>query len=322
MSNYEIIPVMVDVSSNLKSINFYIIKMENSVVLVDAGLDNDDCWTALQHTLSENGFTVQDITEIVLTHNHGDHIGLVNRITAMHPIPVYAHEAAVPRLKRDRDFFRMRVEFFAEIYEQMGCGEAGHKQVEYLKQAMLKGSNSAIHTDISPIGRNHLGFQVIHVPGHAEDQIALYHEADRILIAGDLLIQHISSNALIEPDITGKRIPTLIQHKHSLEKVRDLPLDLVYPGHGKLIDEPKSLVAHRLASMERKAERFKNLIRDGMTTGSEIARNYYKKLYTTQFSLVMSEVIGHLDYLEQSQQIRKEKRNGIWHYMIVESSKH
>lgn len=290
--------------------------MENSLVLVDAGLDNDDCWTALQNTLCENGFTVQDITEIVLTHNHGDHVGLVNRITAMHPIPVYAHGDAVPRLKRDHDFFRMRVAFFADIYKQMGCGEAGNKQVEYLKQAMLKGSKSAIHPDISPIGNNHLGFKVIHVPGHAEDQVALYHESDQILIAGDLLIQHISSNALIEPDITGKRLPTLIQHKHSLEKIYALSVDLVFPGHGILINEPKALIKNRLAGIERKAERLKILIQGGITTGDELAKTYYKKLYSTQFSLVMSEVIGHLDYLEDVGQVKKEMLNGVWHYSV------
>ncbi|WP_067727753.1 MBL fold metallo-hydrolase [Oceanobacillus damuensis] len=315
---YEIIPVIVDVTSNLKTINFYLIKMEKSVILVDAGLDNDACWTALQNALSKNNLTVQDITEIVLTHNHGDHVGLVNRITAMHAIPVYAHETAIPRLKRDRDFFEMRVEFFAEIYKQMGCGEAGHKQVEYLKQAMLKGSKSAIHTDISPIGCNHMGFKVIPVPGHAEDQIALYHEADQILIAGDLLIQHISSNALIEPDNTGKRLPTLIQHKQSLEKIYALSVDLVFPGHGVLIDEPKALIKKRLAGIERKADRLKNLIQDGITTGSELAESYYKKLYSTQFSLVMSEIIGHLDYLEDAGHVRKEMLNGVWHYSVVE----
>ncbi|MFC4024358.1 MBL fold metallo-hydrolase [Oceanobacillus longus] len=316
--SYEIIPVIVNVLSNLKTINFYLIKMENSLILIDAGLDNADCWTAFQNTLSENDFTIQDITEIVLTHNHGDHVGLVNRITAMHPIPVYAHEAAIPRLKRDHDFFGMRVAFFAEIYKQMGCGEAGHKQVEYLQQAMLKGSNSAIHTDISPIGSNHLGFKVIHVPGHAEDQIALYDEADQILLSGDLLIQHISSNALIEPNITGQRLPTLIQHKHSLEKIYALSVDLVFPGHGILIDEPNALIKTRLAGIERKAERLKSLIQGGITTGGELAKSYYKKLYSTQFLLVMSEVIGHLDYLEDVGQIKKEMLNGVWHYSVVD----
>ncbi|WP_260842610.1 hypothetical protein [Siminovitchia fortis] len=31
----------------------------------------------------------------------------------------------------------------------------------------------------------------------------------------------------------------------------------------------------------------------------EVAQAYYKEKYVKQFSLVMSEVIGHLDYLEE-----------------------
>ncbi|WP_087973221.1 MBL fold metallo-hydrolase [Oceanobacillus rekensis] len=314
--DYQIIPIIVDVPTNLKTINFYLIKRNHSLVLVDAGLDTDDCWYALHRTLSENNFSLQDITEIVLTHNHGDHVGLVNRITSLQPIPIYAHKDAIPRLKRDNSFFEMRVDFFAELYKEMGCGDAGDKQVSYLRKAVLKGSKNAIHSEIAPIGSSHLRFKIMHVPGHAPDHIALYDETDHILISGDVLLHHISSNALIEPDISGHRMPTLIQHKQSIEGILALSVNLVYPGHGILIDEPERLIKARLASIERKAARLKDLIQDGISTGAELAKHYYKNLYDTQFSLVMSEIIGHLDYLENEKQINRVKIDGIWHYRI------
>ena len=314
---FKIIPIIVDVPTNLKTVNFYLIKSHHSLALVDAGLDNDDCWSALMRKLSENNFCLKDITEIVLTHNHGDHVGLVNRITSMHPIPVYAHKDAIPRLKRDNSFFEMRVEFFAKLYKEMGCGYAGDKQVSYLRKALLKGSKNAIHSEIASIGSTHLGFNIIHVPGHALDHIALYDEADHILISGDVLLDHISSNALIEPDIYGQRIPTLIQHKQSMERILALSVDVVYPGHGRLIDEPERLIKAKLASIERRSARLKDFIQDGISTGSGLAERYYKNLYATEFSLVMSEIIGHLDYLENDNQINKEMIEGIWHYRIV-----
>lgn len=38
------------------------------------------------------------------------------------------------------------------------------------------------------------GFTVIETPGHASTHISLYRESDGILIGGDALISHISSN--------------------------------------------------------------------------------------------------------------------------------
>ncbi|MFD1851689.1 MBL fold metallo-hydrolase [Oceanobacillus bengalensis] len=313
----EIFPIIVDTHSYLKSVNFYLVKTVNALTLVDAGLDTDECWNTLMKTLHDNDFSLQDVTDIVLTHNHVDHVGLINRITASHPIPVYAHQDAIPRLKRDREFFEMRVVFFANLYEKMGCGDAGKNQVNYLKQMMEKNSTNKIHTEITPIGEKHLGFDIIHVPGHASDQIGLYSEINNILFSGDLLINHISSNAFVEPNIKGERLPTLLQHRKSLEKVLTLSPKLVYSGHGILIEEVHSLIKKRITDMERKAVKIKDLIEKGISTGNELAQFYYKKLYSTQFSLVMSEIIGQLDYLEYNRQITKELReDGVWHYFV------
>ena len=40
------------------------------------------------------------------------------------------------------------------------------------------------------------------------------------------------------------------------------------------------------------------------------------KKYEKQFSPVMSEVIGHLDYLEEQRKVRKELHKGVWHYFV------
>ncbi|MFA1818896.1 MBL fold metallo-hydrolase [Virgibacillus oceani] len=316
-NHYNIFPIIVDVTSSLKTVNFYLVETGKSLMLVDAGLNNDDNKKALHTVLQKNRFSLEDLSEIVLTHNHVDHVGLVNWITENHSIPVYASEEAIPRLKRDRDFLEMRLDFFAELYKEMGCGKTGDIQAAYLKKAIEKNSSKSIKPDVTPLGNEHENFEIIKVPGHAPDQIALFDEKERDLFAGDLLINHISSNALIEPDPSGRRLPTVSQHKKSLETVRDLNVKSVYSGHGKVIEEPNELIHKRLAGIDRKAGKVIESIREGFGTGSEIAQSIYGKVYVSQFSLVMSEVIGHLDYLENRQQITKEMKNGAWHYAVT-----
>ena len=54
------------------------------------------------------------------------------------------------------------------------------------------------------------GFTVIETPGHASTHISLYRESDGILIGGDALISHISSNPILEPPYEGQTESTPI----------------------------------------------------------------------------------------------------------------
>ncbi|KAB2330484.1 MBL fold metallo-hydrolase [Cytobacillus depressus] len=316
--NYEVFPIMVTNHSALKSINFFLFKKEDSLTLIDAGFDTEECWEALQNTLGKNNLTLKDLTQIILTHHHIDHVGLVNRIISEHPIPVYAHSASIPRLKRDDDFLNMRVEFFSNLYNEMDCGEAGVRQVDYLKQALQKNRSNKIECDLKEITDNRwMNFDVIHIPGHAPDQIALYARDCGWLFAGDLLLEHISSNALVEPDQFGHRMFTLNDHIHSLKRCLALQSKLVFPGHGNLIEEPHQLINKRLEGIERKSNKIASLIESGISTGNDLAQTYYKDIYKQQFSLVMSEIIGQLDYLEGKGRIKKELVNGVWGYSIA-----
>jgi glyoxylase-like metal-dependent hydrolase (beta-lactamase superfamily II) len=237
-----------------------------------------------------------------------------------HPIPVYAHRLSVPRLKRDENFLQKRVEFFQKLYSEMGCGEAGEKQVEYLKKAIKTNRHQAIDADIHNIENLSVQpFEIIEIPGHAVDQIALYNPQQKVVIVGDLLIDHISSNALIEPDENSNRIKSLLIHEASLKKIHQLDMETVYPGHGKIINAPYELIQKRITGIETKARKFFTLLKNNRLTASELAQLYYKEVYKKQFALVMSETIGHLDYLEEKGKISKEFKDGVWQYFVKNS---
>lgn len=311
----EIFPIHVPVDSGLKSINFYLIKHGKSLSLIDAGYNNELYWDALMSILAQNDLQLEDLTEIILTHHHADHIGLVNQIVSKHPIPVYASPISIPRLKRDIHFLDMRIEFFSKLYQEMGCGEMGLAQVHFLKEAIQKNKDQALTCEINEIKEGNLfDFVVLPVPGHAPDQLAFFNQDHRWMFVGDLLIEHIASNAIVEPDSNGNRMHTLSQHIDSLRSVLAFHPLIVFSGHGKNITQPAQLIKKRLDRIEEKSARILSLIDSGVTTGSELAQFIYKKRYSTKFSLVMSEIIGHLDYLEVQGKIQKSRENEIWRY--------
>jgi glyoxylase-like metal-dependent hydrolase (beta-lactamase superfamily II) len=312
----DVFPIIVP-AQNLKTINFFLVKHESGLSLIDAGLDNEDCWNALQTQLKKNDLELKDLTEIILTHHHFDHVGLVNRIVSIHPIPVFASPLSIPRLKRDPHYMENRVNFYEQVYKEMGCGELGDKQIHYLRKSIKKNKHQAIQTEIREIKSNQfLHFNVLEIPGHAPDHIAFWDAERNWLFSGDLLLEHISSNAFIEPDESGKRLYSLVQQRDSLMKCSSLQADIVFSGHGAMIEHSNDLIAKRLERIEDKAQRFLRLIQSGIATVNDLAETYYKKTYYEQFPLVVSEVVSHLDYLEIQRQVNKEYINGVWHYSL------
>ena len=171
LENKKIVPIIVPNKEGLRSVNFYLVLNGNSVHLIDAGMNDEDCWNALLGALKSHRLEISDITAIILTHHHSDHVGLVNRITSLKQIPVYASPLSIPRLKRDSKFLEMRIDFFTKLYREMGCGTMGEKHISYLERSFKKNRHRALEAEIHEItGRQLFQYEVIEVPGHSPDQ--------------------------------------------------------------------------------------------------------------------------------------------------------
>ncbi|WP_047151785.1 MBL fold metallo-hydrolase [Aneurinibacillus tyrosinisolvens] len=312
----SVYPIIVPTKSSLRTFNFYLLEEAGSLSLIDAGINSEECWESFRQVMTENGFSFDDLTQIIITHNHEDHVGLINRISSIKELPIYAHKESIHRLKREKEFFSLRVEFFQQLYQEMGCGAPGEQQVEKLKEAIRRNEKNKIQADILPLTDfdTIAGLQIIETPGHSPDHLVFLHPQRKWLFAGDHLIGHISSNALVEPDQKGRRILTLVDYVDSLKKCLHLKIDTVYPGHGELIHDHRDLITTRLNRIDEKGEKILNLMQSGISIASQLAYAYYKDKYKSEFSLVMSEIIGHLDYLERLGKIQKERKGGVWHY--------
>ncbi|MEH7116991.1 MBL fold metallo-hydrolase [Neobacillus vireti] len=158
------------------------------------------------------------------------------------------------------------------------------------------------------------GFDIFNIPGHAPDQVSFYHKECNWLFAGDLLIENLPSNAFIEPNVDGNRTKSWVQQKQSLEKCLSIDIELVFSGHGNIIENPVKLVNDRIKEIDIKANNYLNMIKSGLSTASGIAQLRYQGKYEKHFFNIMSEVIGILDYLEFQGKINKEMKKGIWNF--------
>lgn len=316
-----IYPVIIHIEHVIKSMNFYLYKDEESLSLIDGGYNSEETWDEFNKVLKANGFSIQDIDRILLTHHHPDHIGIVNRVLKEKEMPVYAQTSAIPYLSLDEDYMIKRLDFFDELYAEMGCGSKGKSYIKKKRDAGNSGGfqNFKVDTDIIPVAENDkIGtLLVVETPGHSPDHIAFYDEKSKILFGGDFLLSHISSNAIIEPDAEGYKLQTLMQYINSFKKYLELDVEVVYPGHYKPIYDGNDLVKRRLDGIVRKAEELLVAIKSGQKTGNDLALFFYKDKYESEFELVLSEIIGHLDYLENKEKVYKVKKDGVWNYYAV-----
>lgn len=95
----------------------------------------------------------------------------------------------------------------------------------------------------------------VHTPGHASNHLCFLHEAHRMLFTGDHIMA--GSTVVIDPPDGNMR-----QYLDSLERLKDMRLASLAPGHGPVIDDPLEvidwLVNHRLKREARVIEALKS----------------------------------------------------------------
>src|SRR5699024_5516694 len=213
-------------------------------------------------------------------------------------------------------YLENRIRFFDQLYLEMGSDpERVAQEMERLRLYVEKNELQIVNSDIQILqeGDEIFGLQVLEVIGHSLDHIAFYHEESKKIIAGDHMIKHMSSNALIDINHKGERPFSLVFYEKSLQKLLDLPLETVYPGHGELIVEPYKLLHEKLGRIKDRGQLILQMLNKPRTP-AWIAKEIYQERYDLLFPLVMSEIIGHIDRLEYYGRVKRIVRDGVNYY--------
>ena len=291
--------------------------------LVDTGPNTGEAMATLRKGLAAHGYAVADIRHLVITHAHPDHYGLAAQTAAESRARVYSH--------------RFNLEFLAG--DQM---ETGNWRLYYallllqsgVPLSVLEGMGKDVGAAVpysQPVGIDvalddgnvlTLGdssWEVIHTPGHARGHICLYNRESGDLLSGDHLLRDISSNPILEPPLPGEtdRPRSLVQYLCSLDRVASLEVAVAWPGHGMPITNPRDLIARRVGFHRRRVNQIAALLAGRPQTAYEIATVLFSALQGMQAFLAVSEVIGHLDILEQEGRVASGLMDGVLFYALT-----
>jgi glyoxylase-like metal-dependent hydrolase (beta-lactamase superfamily II) len=283
-------------------VNCYLIE-DDPLTLLDTGPNSATSLDALETLLGEHGRGVADLERIVISHQHMDHLGLVGILARRSGAEVVALDALAPWLGSYRESMEADDVFAERIMAAHGIPADVRVALRAVSRT-ARGWGAATTVTHPVADGGALAFagrtlRVLRRPGHSPSD-TVFHDPERgLLLAGDHLIAHISSNPLLTRPLDGstQRPHALAAYLESLRRTRAMDLALVLPGHGEPIADHRALIDQRLAGHERRKAKLEGLIAERPRTAYALAQALWGEVAITQAYLTLSEVLGHTDLL-------------------------
>ncbi len=302
-------------NSPLGHLNSYLIKSEEENLLVDTGLDSPLAFQSLCKGISEVGVEPNELTQILATHFHVDHVGLIPRFRKLSSdIKILIHTA-------EAELSRVMIQEFDHYMESLRSFLSKNGAPPYIAdvenfhpafstpQAYEELSEALPVKDGQEITVGNYKFQVKWTPGHSPGHICLYEPSLRMLVSGDHLLPTITPHiAQFMEDMNP-----LTDYLESLEKVAKLNVDVVLPGHEQcFINHRERIEQLKDHHKQRLAEIVHELKAGSLTTYTLASRIRWDVNYDSwndfpifQKYLAFGETLAHLNLLEQKEIVQK-----------------
>ncbi len=262
------------------------------------------------------------ILRVIVTHMHPDHVGLAHWLCERWDAPLWMsgtdYQTARYACEVVNSFGGERL---ADYFHSHGMTDADElAQIRHRKSyyrglvPALPPSYARLHDGMT-LNIGGQTWRCIAGYGHAPEHMALYCDALKLLISGDMVLPRISTNVSVyemEPEADA-----LTLFLDSIDRFRPLPTDtLVLPSHGKpftgLHTRIEQLHAHHRAHLADVLD----AARARPVSAHDLLPVLFKRpldLHQTTFAL--GEAVAHLHRLWHGGQLRRERdAQGIWKF--------
>lgn len=287
-----------------REVAVWAVRVHSGWMLVDTGMDTPAARTALLDGARALGIRPTDLVSVVLTHVHVDHYGLAGLVREWSGASVVIHETEEQLARRWVDCWKND-----RTHVEADLRTAGVPPADL--PILLEAVNFAhrlyptfhpdrvLHGDAGQLP-NADGWSWMLTPGHSPGHICLYHPERRILISGDHVLPCISPN--VGADVYAA--DPLTAYPGSLQRMRDLPADLVLPSHGPPFRNLRERIDDILAHHQERAQRLVALL-NTPRTGYEATQGVFGPLPPETRVHALRETLAHLVHLRGAGRVER-----------------
>lgn len=301
-------------NSPLKALNSYVIKTKRRSLVVDTGMNRKECLAAMLAGLEELGVDLEK-TDFFLTHLHADHTGLVAEL-ASEGSRIYfsAHDAAFFSAIGDTSYWQAMLNFSrlngfpVEDLEEAVKRHPGYRygyqrSAREIKFSFLK------EGDVLEFGE--YTFYCLETPGHTKGHLCLYEPEKKVLFAGDHILKDITPNISLRSDEENP----LKDYLGSLEKILQLEVDLVLPGHRSVFSDCRQRIEELKGHHRARVAEVLEILGSGELDAYQVAAKMtwdlsypsWEHFPVMQRWFAHGEAIAHLKYLEEEGLVVRRK---------------
>lgn len=295
----------------LKAVNSYVIKDSGRNLIVDTGLNRNECMEAMQSGLKALKVDLEE-TDFFVTHLHADHFALVPGLVA-DARTIYFNRLDAESAARGGVWDRMaeyacQNGFSIEESQRALERHPGHRHGSNLNHALtlLDGG------EILSIGD--YAFTCISTPGHTRGHMCLYEPNRKILISGDHILEDITPNIQSWSD----EVQPLRSYLANLDEIYKLNVDIVLPGHRRIFTHCRMRIEELKYHHQVRLEEVLTIVgkgpRNAYGTASEMTWDINCKSWedfpVAQKWFATGEALAHLKYLVEDQKLVRERIGG------------
>ncbi len=324
-------------SGVLSAVNIYLIEGQAGWVLVDTGLDIPSFLEIIGDALRRSGISFTDISKIIITHAHIDHFGLAEKLKELSGAKLYIHELETTYFSQTGFRCREIMDAMTSFLQSNGYPEKEIRQIQQLPSETIPyfspafpdafayftgiGFPDVVLQENEAIRVGDFNFKILWTPGHSPGHICLYERQKRIFLSGDHILPYITPVIVLNPYSRANPLEDYIQ---SLHRVKNLRVDLILPGHGdcdmdfqqrvqELLQHHNERLGEILDVLKKRAKTVYDISSE-LTWMHEHNRMALSDLDPWARRLAFMETLGHLRFLEEKRQVKRQARRELLFY--------
>jgi glyoxylase-like metal-dependent hydrolase (beta-lactamase superfamily II) len=262
---------------------------DGSWTVVDTGLGLPGAAEAWRSVLDELGGPVG---RIVVSHFHPDHVGGAAIVAELTGAPVYQgsidHAQCMRAWGRERSLDRLTA-FMVEH----GLPVADSDGYRADSEALAAFVQVVDDPELLEPGETIAGWEILHLPGHADGHLALLR--DGVLIAGDTILATISPVVGLYPDARPDPLGDFLA---SLARIAELAPTIAYTGHRAAIEDPAGRAGELIAHHAHRLELTATALDGEPVTAYEISHAIFPDPLSSGLRrFALAEALAHVEHL-------------------------